>query len=170
MPNSSNKAYPPTKNSSASPTATPQDPFPYSEYPPLLPTCSVIANPKKSIIPTIIARLPIPNFISFTSLRTKPYIGPELAPLSADIDRYLLASKRNESIIYRIGDVFEEVRSPEFTTAGGTIAAGTLLGGAVWAQVVSSEVRVYDSGKGPLGFCVVDIDECRDRDGADGGD
>ena len=90
------------------------------------------------------ARLPIPNFISFTSLRTKPDVGPSL---SAELDRYLLASKRNESIIYRIGNVFEEVRSKEFTRAGGTIAAGTLLGGVVWAQVVSTDIRIYDSGK-----------------------
>jgi len=61
-------------------------------------------------------------------------------------------------MIYRIGDIFEEVRTKEFTRAGATIAAGTLLGGVVWAQIVSTDVRIYDSGKtvrrrGLMGRC-----------------
>lgn len=69
-----------------------------------------------------------------------------MSNISADIDRYLLASRRNESIIYRIGEVFEEIRRSEFNRKGGTIAAGRLLGGALWAQVVPGEIRVYDNG------------------------
>jgi len=100
----------------------------------------------------VIARLPTPNFVSFTTLRTKPDMGPKLAPISADVDRYLLASKKSESIIYKIGEVFEEVRRSEFNRKGGTIAAGCLLGGAVWAQIVSGEIRLYDHGTTPLIF------------------
>jgi len=100
----------------------------------------------------VIARLPTPNFVSFTTLRTKPDMGPELAPLSADVDRYLLASKKSESIIYKIGEVFEEVKRSEFNRKGGTIAAGCLLGGAVWAQIVSGEIRLYDHGTARLVF------------------
>lgn len=92
----------------------------------------------------MIARLPTPNFVSFTTLRTKLDMGPELAPISADVDRYLLASKKSESIIYKIGEVFEEVRRSEFNRKGGTIAAGDLLDGAIWAQIVSGEIRLYD--------------------------
>lgn len=84
--------------------------------------------------------------MSFTSLRTKPDIGPAMAPMVADIDRYLLASKKSESVIYRIKDVFEEVRGSEFNRKGGTVAAGCLLGGTVWAQIVSGEIRIYDHG------------------------
>jgi hypothetical protein len=69
-----------------------------------------------------------------------------MAPMVADVDRYLLASKRTESVIYRIKDVFEEVRGTEFNRKGGTIVAGCLLGGAVWAQIVSGEIRIYDHG------------------------
>lgn len=97
----------------------------------------------------MIARLPTPNFVSFTSLRTKLDIGPELAPIAAEVDRYLLASKRSESIVYRIGEVFEEVRGSDFNPKGGTIAAGCLLGGAVWAQIVDREIRIYDNGTAP---------------------
>lgn len=64
----------------------------------------------------------------------------------ADVDRYLLASKKSESIIYRIGEVFEEVKRSEFNRKGGTIAAGCLLDGAIWAQIVSGEIRLYDHG------------------------
>jgi len=103
---------------------------------------------RKSIIPTVIARLPTPTFISFTALRTKPATGPESA-IPAEVDRYLLASRKSESIVYRITDVFEEVRRSEFDRSGGTIVAGTLAGGTLWVQVVSSEVRVYDHGKCP---------------------
>lgn len=73
-------------------------------------------------------------------------MGPELASISADVDRYLLASRKSESIIYKIGEVFEEVRRSEFNRKGGTIAAGCLLGGAVWAQIVTGEIRLYDHG------------------------
>ena len=66
--------------------------------------------------------------------------------METEIDRYLLASRTKESIVYRIGEVFEEVRGTEFNPQGGTIAAGTLLRGAVWAQIVSGEVRIYDRG------------------------
>jgi hypothetical protein len=69
-----------------------------------------------------------------------------MAPMIADVDRYLLASKKTESIIYRIKDVFEEVRGSEFNRKGGTIGAGCLLDGAVWAQIVSGEIRIYDHG------------------------
>jgi cleavage and polyadenylation specificity factor subunit 1 len=67
--------------------------------------------------------------------------------MSADIDRYLLASKKSESIIYRIGEVFEEVKRSEFNRLGGTIAAGCLLDGTIWAQIVAGEIRLYDHGR-----------------------
>jgi hypothetical protein len=100
---------------------------------------------RKSIVPNVIARLPTPSFISFTGLRTKPAKGPESA-IPAEVDRYLLASRKNESIVYRVTNVFEEVRGSEFDRSGGTITAGTLLSGTLWAQVLSGEIRVYDHG------------------------
>ena len=103
---------------------------------------------RKSIIPSVIARLSTPTFISFTALRTKPATGPESA-IPAEVDRYLLASRKSESIVYRITDVFEEVKRSEFDRTGGTIAAGTLAAGTLWAQVVNCEVRVYDHRKCP---------------------
>jgi hypothetical protein len=45
-----------------------------------------------------------------------------------------------------VTNIFEEVRRSEFDRSGGTIAAGTLLSGTLWAQVVSGEIRVYDHG------------------------
>lgn len=80
-------------------------------------------------------------------------MGPELASISADVDRYLLASRKSESIIYKIGEVFEEVRRSEFNRKGGTIAAGCLLGGTLWAQIVTGEIRLYDHGYCAFNIC-----------------
>jgi cleavage and polyadenylation specificity factor subunit 1 len=74
----------------------------------------------------------------------------ELVSLEAQFDSLLLASKLRESIIYRIGDVFEELRGTEFNRSGPTLAAGVLLGGALFAQVVPGEIRVYDNGNSQL--------------------
>jgi cleavage and polyadenylation specificity factor subunit 1 len=70
----------------------------------------------------------------------------ELISLDAEVDSLLLACKQRESIIYRIGDVFEELRGTEFNRKGSTLTAGVLLGGALFAQVVPGEIRVYDDG------------------------
>jgi len=70
----------------------------------------------------------------------------ELVSMEAEVDSILLASKQHESIIYRIGDVFEELRGTEFNRSGPTLAAGVLLGGTLFAQVVPGEIRVYDKG------------------------
>jgi hypothetical protein len=94
----------------------------------------------------VIARLPTPNFLSFLTVRTKPDSGLESIPIGADIDRYLLGSKKAETIVYRIGTTFEEVKRSEFNRKGATIAAGSLLDGIIWAQIVSSEIRLYDHG------------------------
>jgi hypothetical protein len=94
----------------------------------------------------VIARLPTPDFVSFTTLRTIADIGPELAPITAEVDTYLLASKPKESIIYKIGEIFEEIRGSEFNRQGGSITTGTLLNGAVFAQIVNTEIRIYDNG------------------------
>jgi hypothetical protein len=100
---------------------------------------------KNSIIPEVITRLRSPDFVSFNTLRTQPDVG--ITPTPAQIDRYLLASKETSTCIYRIGDVFEELKPADFNLSGGTIASGTLLGGAVWAQILAKEIRVYDAGR-----------------------
>lgn len=73
-------------------------------------------------------------------------MAPEVSSLTPQVDRYLLASKKNESIVYRIGEVFEEIKSPDFDRTCATIASGCLLNGTVWAQIVSREIRLYDGG------------------------
>jgi len=121
-------------------------------------TAGAISIFRKSIIPSVVARLPAPNFISFATLRTKPVVqGMDLAPLTADFDQYLLASRGRETVLYKVvlykvAEVFEEVRGSEFNTSGATIASGTLLDGALWAQVVSGVIRIYNNGLSLLYF------------------
>lgn len=76
----------------------------------------------------------------------KPSLEAELVSIEAEVDSFLLASKHSESIIYKIGDVFEELRGSEFNRSGPTLAAGVLLSGELFAQVVPGEIRVYDNG------------------------
>jgi cleavage and polyadenylation specificity factor subunit 1 len=69
-----------------------------------------------------------------------------LSSLAPDTDQLLLACTANETLLYRIGDVFEELRSREFNRSGQTFATGVFCSGSLWVQIVSDEIRVYDNG------------------------
>ncbi|KAK9323224.1 CPSF A subunit region-domain-containing protein [Lipomyces orientalis] len=61
------------------------------------------------------------------------------------LDKYLIISKADESLLFDISEQFDQVKNSEFDPKAPTVAVGSLLDGTRIVQICRTEIRVYDS-------------------------
>lgn len=109
---------------------------------------SIIRN---KLTPSVVGRFDFPQCEALWTIRTrkvpkKGTLETDDVALADEFDRYLITSKAEDSLIFRVGGVFQEVTGTEFINQGATIEAGVLREGRRIVQCCETVVRVYDRG------------------------
>lgn len=109
---------------------------------------------RSRLTPQVIGRFDFPQCEALWTVRTRkvPKRGTtetDDEAMADEFDRYLITSKAEDSLIFKVGGVFQEVTGTEFDTAGATVDAGVLREGRRIIQCCESVVRCYDSGGFP---------------------
>ncbi|KAK9462798.1 CPSF A subunit region-domain-containing protein [Lipomyces oligophaga] len=102
---------------------------------------------RRSITPRVVSQFPFPNCKALFTVKTKSRdtLTGNSDSMTEQVDKYMIISNNDESLIYDISDQFEEVKDTEFESRGASLAVGSILDGTRIVQLCSSEIRVYDS-------------------------
>ncbi|KAK9450054.1 CPSF A subunit region-domain-containing protein [Limtongia smithiae] len=102
---------------------------------------------RRSLTPRVVAQFTFPECkgvwtVKAKSRNTKTSADSELSDL---VDKYLIISKNEESLIFDISEQFDQVRNSEFDSKSTTLAAGVIFDGTRIVQICPTEIHVYDS-------------------------
>ncbi|KAK7207324.1 CPSF A subunit region-domain-containing protein [Myxozyma melibiosi] len=103
---------------------------------------------RRSLTPRVSARFAFPDCKALFTVKTKSRdtltSGVDSA-IGDQVDKYMIISRADESVVYDISERFEEVRGTEFDPRGATLGVGSILDGTRIVQLCATEIRVYDS-------------------------
>ncbi|KAK9454631.1 CPSF A subunit region-domain-containing protein [Dipodascopsis uninucleata] len=101
---------------------------------------------RRSISASVIGKVFIPQCLALWTVKTKSRNTKTSSESALDqIDKYLIVSMEDESLIFEIGKQFEEVRNSEFDTKSPTVSVGSIFDGTRIVQICPTDIRVYDS-------------------------
>ncbi|OLL22967.1 Protein cft1 [Neolecta irregularis DAH-3] len=104
---------------------------------------------KNSIVPQVHGRFDFPECQGLWTVRVRNRtinaISREKSQIIDDeFDSYLIISTRENSLVFTIGQTFEEVTASEFDSAGSTLAVSSILNDTRIVQVCQNDIRLYD--------------------------
>lgn len=107
---------------------------------------------RNHLSPQVIGRFDFPECQAMWTIRTRPApkegsIEADADTLTDEFDRFLIASKGEESLVFRVGDFFQEVTGTEFDPSAPTVEAGVLRDGRRIIQCCETDIRCYDCGE-----------------------
>ncbi|KAK9240452.1 CPSF A subunit region-domain-containing protein [Lipomyces kononenkoae] len=98
---------------------------------------------RRSISAAVVGSFNIPDCRALWTVKAKSRNTKSID--TEQVDKYLIISKTDESLLFDISEQFEEVKGSEFDTKVPTIAVGSILDGTRVVQICQTEIRVYDS-------------------------
>ncbi|RPA88221.1 hypothetical protein BJ508DRAFT_410087 [Ascobolus immersus RN42] len=104
---------------------------------------------RNHLSPQVIGRFDFPECQAMWTIRTRPApkegsIEADADTLTDEYDRFLIASKGEESLVFRVGDFFQEVTGTEFDPSALTVEASVLREGRRIIQCCETDIRCYD--------------------------
>lgn len=100
---------------------------------------------RRSLSPLVIGQFMLPECRALWTVKTKSRNTKTSVDQSIDqFDNYLIVSKDEESLAFKVGEDFEEVKGTEFDLKARTVS-GSVLDGTRIVQICTTDIRVYDS-------------------------
>ncbi|KAG5439169.1 hypothetical protein PCANB_001468 [Pneumocystis canis] len=104
---------------------------------------------KKSIQPDIIGSFKLIDCCGVWTISLKNFgiqdFMDELSVSRNNLDNYFFVSKSKESMIFTVGENFDEIQNTEFDIRGNTIEIGTIFNHTKIVQVSCNSIRVYNA-------------------------
>ncbi|KAK9432247.1 CPSF A subunit region-domain-containing protein [Lipomyces doorenjongii] len=98
---------------------------------------------RRSISASVVASFNFPDCQALWTVKAKNRNTKSID--TEQVDKYLIISKTDESLLFDISEQFDEVKNSEFDPKAPTVAVGSILDGTRVVQICQTEIRVYDS-------------------------
>ncbi|KAK9246829.1 CPSF A subunit region-domain-containing protein [Lipomyces tetrasporus] len=98
---------------------------------------------RRSISASVIASFNFPDCQALWTVKAKNRNTKSID--TEQLDKYLIISKADESLLFDISEQFDQVKNSEFDPKASTVAVGSILDGTRIVQICRTEIRVYDS-------------------------
>ncbi|KAK9366062.1 CPSF A subunit region-domain-containing protein [Lipomyces kononenkoae] len=105
--------------------------------------CGGLSIFRRSISASVVGSFNIPDCRALWTVKAKNRNTKSID--TEQVDKYLIISKADESLLFDISEQLYEVKGSEFDTKAPTIAVGNILDGTRVVQICQTEIRVYDS-------------------------